>query len=66
MLLAERGLFPSRTAAAQAIRAGHVKLGIDGPVALRPSQEVPPDQAIEVVGARPVRVARRDQAGKRA
>ena len=53
VLLAERGLFPSRTAAAQAVRAGNVKLGIDGPVALRPSQDVPPDQAIEVVGARP-------------
>jgi 23S rRNA (cytidine1920-2'-O)/16S rRNA (cytidine1409-2'-O)-methyltransferase len=52
-VLAERGLFPSRTAAAQAVRAGHVKLGTDGPVAVRPSQDVPPDQAIEVIAARP-------------
>jgi 23S rRNA (cytidine1920-2'-O)/16S rRNA (cytidine1409-2'-O)-methyltransferase len=52
-VLAERGLFPSRTAAAQAVRAGHVKLGVDGPVALRPSQDVPPDQEIEVIGTRP-------------
>jgi 23S rRNA (cytidine1920-2'-O)/16S rRNA (cytidine1409-2'-O)-methyltransferase len=53
LLLAERGLFPSRTAAAQAVRAGHVKLGADGPVALRPSQEVRPDQDIELIGERP-------------
>ena len=53
LVLAERGLFPSRTAAAQAVRAGHVRLGTDGPVALRPSQDVAPDQAIEVIGTRP-------------
>jgi 23S rRNA (cytidine1920-2'-O)/16S rRNA (cytidine1409-2'-O)-methyltransferase len=53
LVLAERGLFPSRTAAAQAVRAGHVRLGADGPVALRPSQDVAPDQAIEVIGTRP-------------
>lgn len=53
LVLTERGLFPSRTAAAQAVRAGHVKLGVNGPVALRPSQDVPPDQAIEVIGSRP-------------
>jgi len=53
LLLAERGFFPSRTAAAQAVRAGQVKLGVDGPVALRPSQDVPADQAIELIGARP-------------
>jgi 23S rRNA (cytidine1920-2'-O)/16S rRNA (cytidine1409-2'-O)-methyltransferase len=52
-VLAERGLFPSRTAAAQAVRAGQVKLGVDGPVALRPSQDVLPDQEIEVTGTRP-------------
>jgi len=52
-VLADRGLFPSRTAAAQAVRAGYVKLGIDGPVALRPSQDVAPDQKIEVIGGRP-------------
>ena len=52
-VLADRGLFPSRTAAAQAVRAGHVKLGLDGPVALRPSQDVPADQEFELIGVRP-------------
>jgi 23S rRNA (cytidine1920-2'-O)/16S rRNA (cytidine1409-2'-O)-methyltransferase len=52
VLLTERGLFPSRTAAAQAVRAGHVKLGTDGPLALRPSQDVDPRQEIEVLEAR--------------
>lgn len=50
LLLAERGTFTSRTAAAQAIRAGQVKLGRDGPIALRPSQEVSREQEIEVLG----------------
>lgn len=49
LLLAERGTFTSRTAAAKAIRAGQVKLGRDGPVALRPSQEVGFDQEVEVL-----------------
>ena len=49
LLLAERGTFTSRTAAAKAIRAGQVKLGKDGAIALRPSQEVSPDQEIEVL-----------------
>ena len=39
-VLAERGLFPSRSAAASAVRAGEVRVGRDGPVALRPSQLV--------------------------
>jgi 23S rRNA (cytidine1920-2'-O)/16S rRNA (cytidine1409-2'-O)-methyltransferase len=42
-VLAERGLFPSRSAAAGAVRAGEVRVGSDGPVALRPSQLVEPD-----------------------
>jgi 23S rRNA (cytidine1920-2'-O)/16S rRNA (cytidine1409-2'-O)-methyltransferase len=42
-VLAERGLFPSRSAAAGAVRAGEVRVGTDGPVALRPSQLVEPD-----------------------
>jgi 23S rRNA (cytidine1920-2'-O)/16S rRNA (cytidine1409-2'-O)-methyltransferase len=42
-VLAERGLFPSRSAAAGAVRAGEVRLGEDGPVALRPSQLVDPE-----------------------
>jgi 23S rRNA (cytidine1920-2'-O)/16S rRNA (cytidine1409-2'-O)-methyltransferase len=41
--LAERGLFPSRSAAAGAVRAGEVRVGNDGPIALRPSQLVDPD-----------------------
>lgn len=49
LLLAERGTFTSRTAATRAIRAGQVKLGKDGPIALRPSQEVALDQEIEVL-----------------
>ncbi len=42
-VLAERGLFPSRSAAAGAVRAGEVRVGADGPLALRPSQLVEPD-----------------------
>jgi 23S rRNA (cytidine1920-2'-O)/16S rRNA (cytidine1409-2'-O)-methyltransferase len=42
-VLAERGLFPSRSAAAGAVRAGEVRIGTDGPVALRPSQLVEPE-----------------------
>jgi 23S rRNA (cytidine1920-2'-O)/16S rRNA (cytidine1409-2'-O)-methyltransferase len=49
LLLAERGTFTSRTAAARAIRAGQIKLGKDGAIALRPSQEVGIDQEIEVI-----------------
>ncbi|MGK2955410.1 MAG: TlyA family RNA methyltransferase [Solirubrobacterales bacterium] len=48
-LLAERGLFSSRTAAARAVRAGQVKLGVDGPVALRPSQDVDPATDLQVL-----------------
>jgi 23S rRNA (cytidine1920-2'-O)/16S rRNA (cytidine1409-2'-O)-methyltransferase len=47
-VLAERGLFPSRTAAAGAVRAGEVRVGQDGPVALRPSQLVEPEAALIV------------------
>lgn len=47
-VLAERGLFPSRTAAANAVRAGAVRVGRDGPVALRPSQLVEPEAALVV------------------
>jgi len=42
-VLAARGVFPSRSAAAGAVRAGEVRLGEDGPVALRPSQLVDPE-----------------------
>ena len=47
-VLAERGLFPSRTAAASAVRAGEVRVGADGPVALRPSQLVEPEASLVV------------------
>jgi 23S rRNA (cytidine1920-2'-O)/16S rRNA (cytidine1409-2'-O)-methyltransferase len=42
-VLADRGFFPSRSAAAGAVRAGEVRIGQDGPVALRPSHLVEPD-----------------------
>lgn len=47
-VLADRGLFPSRTAAAGAVRAGEVRVGSDGPIALRPSQLVDPDAELLV------------------
>ena len=40
-LMAERGLARSRTSAAHSVRAGQVRIGADGPLALRPSQLVP-------------------------
>lgn len=52
VLLTERELYPSRTVAARAIRAGQVRLGRDGPAALRPSQEVRTDQEIEIAEVR--------------
>src|SRR5687767_13524994 len=42
-LLAERGLAPSRSSAAESIRAGRVRIGRDGPLALKPSQLVADD-----------------------
>ncbi|MGN6816059.1 MAG: S4 domain-containing protein, partial [Solirubrobacterales bacterium] len=56
-VLAERGMFPSRSAAAGAVRAGEVRIGQDGPVALRPSQLVEPDANL-VVEAGPRYVSR--------
>ena len=47
-VLAEQGLFPSRTAAAGAVRAGEVRVGQDGPLALRPSQLVEPEATLIV------------------
>ncbi len=47
-VLAEQGLFPSRSAAAGAVRAGEVRVGQDGPVALRPSQLVEPEATLVV------------------
>jgi 23S rRNA (cytidine1920-2'-O)/16S rRNA (cytidine1409-2'-O)-methyltransferase len=51
-VLADRGLFPSRSAAAGAVRAGEVRVGTDGPVALRPSQLVEPDTPLIVAEGR--------------
>jgi 23S rRNA (cytidine1920-2'-O)/16S rRNA (cytidine1409-2'-O)-methyltransferase len=42
-LLAERGLAPSRTAAAASVRAGKVRLGTDGPEVEKPSELLPED-----------------------
>lgn len=56
-VLADRGLFPSRSAAAGAVRAGEVRIGPDGPVAVRPSQLVEPEAPL-VVDAGPRFVSR--------
>jgi 23S rRNA (cytidine1920-2'-O)/16S rRNA (cytidine1409-2'-O)-methyltransferase len=47
-LLAERGLAPSRTSAAESVRAGRVRIGRDGPLALKPSQLVDDDAELLV------------------
>ncbi|MEK6276887.1 MAG: TlyA family RNA methyltransferase [Actinomycetota bacterium] len=47
-LLAERGQFPSRSAAAASVRAGAVRIGADGPVALKPSQMIEPEAELFV------------------
>jgi 23S rRNA (cytidine1920-2'-O)/16S rRNA (cytidine1409-2'-O)-methyltransferase len=47
-LLTERGSFPSRSAAAAAVRAGEVRLGTDGPFALRPGQLIEADAELIV------------------
>jgi len=51
-LIAERGLAPSRTAAAEAIRAGLVRIGRGGERALKPGQMVADDVAIELTEGR--------------
>jgi 23S rRNA (cytidine1920-2'-O)/16S rRNA (cytidine1409-2'-O)-methyltransferase len=56
-VLAEQGLFPSRSAAAGAVRAGEVRIGRDGPVALRPSQLVEPEATL-LIDAGPRYVSR--------
>jgi 23S rRNA (cytidine1920-2'-O)/16S rRNA (cytidine1409-2'-O)-methyltransferase len=48
-LLAERGLAGSRTSAAESVRAGRVRLGPDGPIALKPSQLVAADAELTMV-----------------
>jgi 23S rRNA (cytidine1920-2'-O)/16S rRNA (cytidine1409-2'-O)-methyltransferase len=52
-LLAERGLFPSRSRAAAAVLAGDVRLGPGGGRAEKPGQLVPPDVDVEVAGPPP-------------
>jgi 23S rRNA (cytidine1920-2'-O)/16S rRNA (cytidine1409-2'-O)-methyltransferase len=47
-VLADRGIFPSRAAAAGAVRAGAVRVGPDGPIARRPSQLVEPEATLLV------------------
>src|SRR3954464_12051033 len=47
-LLAERGLFPSRTRAAAAVMAGHVRLGPGDARAAKPGQLVDPDVELGV------------------
>src|SRR3954463_14440730 len=51
-VLADRGLFPSRSAAAGAVRAGEVRIGADGPGAPAPSLLVEPDAPLIVAEAR--------------
>ena len=48
MLLAERGLVPSRTAAATTIRAGKVRLGRGGERAAKPGQLVSDDAELQI------------------
>jgi 23S rRNA (cytidine1920-2'-O)/16S rRNA (cytidine1409-2'-O)-methyltransferase len=47
-LLAERGLAPSRTAAAASVRAGRVRLGKDGSTVEKPSELLPEDAELIV------------------
>src|SRR3954469_25516312 len=49
-LLAERGLAPSRTAAAATVRAGRVRLGKDGSTVDKPSELVGADAELVVEG----------------
>jgi 23S rRNA (cytidine1920-2'-O)/16S rRNA (cytidine1409-2'-O)-methyltransferase len=52
-LLAERGLAGSRTAAAESVRAGRVRIGHDGPFAVKPSQLVAEDAELLLSEPRP-------------
>jgi 23S rRNA (cytidine1920-2'-O)/16S rRNA (cytidine1409-2'-O)-methyltransferase len=52
-LLAERGLAGSRTSAAESVRAGRVRIGTDGPLAVKPSQLVADDAELLVEEPRP-------------
>ncbi|HEV2061290.1 MAG TPA: S4 domain-containing protein, partial [Solirubrobacteraceae bacterium] len=50
-LLAERGLFPSRSRAAASVAAGEVLVGDERRPILRPSQRVPEDVRVAVAEA---------------
>ena len=58
-LLAERGLFESRTRAAASVMAGEVRLGGDGERAQKPGQLVDRDVAVAVDERAALRLARR-------
>ena len=51
-LLAERGLAPSRSAAAASVRAGRVRLGEDGPAVAKPGQLLDDDAELVVASQR--------------
>ena len=51
-VIAERGLTRSRASAAEAIRAGRVRLGEHGPVVAKPSELIDPQAELTVVEAR--------------
>ncbi len=53
VLLAERGLVGSRTSAAASVRAGRVRIGRDGPLALKPSQLVADDTELLLTEVQP-------------
>ena len=65
-LLAERGLFASRTRAAASVMAGEVRLGGDGERAQKPGQLVDRRRRRRRRRAPALRLARRDQARQRA
>jgi 23S rRNA (cytidine1920-2'-O)/16S rRNA (cytidine1409-2'-O)-methyltransferase len=56
-LLAERGLFPSRTRAAASVMAGEVRVGAGERAAAKPGEMVDPDELLRVL-ARPAYVSR--------
>jgi 23S rRNA (cytidine1920-2'-O)/16S rRNA (cytidine1409-2'-O)-methyltransferase len=53
VLLAERGLAGSRTAAAESVRAGRVRIGCDGPFAVKPGQLVADDAELLLTDPQP-------------
>ncbi len=65
-LLAERGLFPSRSRAAASVMAGEVRVGPERRRAAKPGELVDVEEQLSVARAPAVRLARRDQARQRA